>query len=223
MSAKLFLSAILKFTAGVILVGALIFLPAGTLHYPQGWLLMGILFVPMFLAGLVMMAKNPNLLRSRLDAKEKEREQSLVVKLSGLMFLVGFILAGLSFRHQWCMLPKWATILGAVLFLISYALYAEVLRENTWLSRTIEVQEGQTVVSTGLYGIVRHPMYAVTLVLFLSMPLVLGSALAFVVFLAYPFIIVRRIRNEEEVLARELAGYPEYMQKVRWRLLPFIW
>ena len=223
MSAKLFLSAILKFTAGVILVGVLIFLPAGTLHYPQGWLLMGILFVPMFLAGLVMMAKNPNLLRSRLDAKEKEREQSLVVKLSGLMFLVGFILAGLSFRFGWFMLPKWVSIVGAVLFLSSYALYAEVLRENTWLSRTIEVQEGQTVVSTGLYGIVRHPMYAVTLVLFLSMPLVLGSTLAFLVFLAYPFIIAKRIRNEEEVLARDLPGYTEYLKKVRWRLIPFVW
>ena len=223
MSAKLFLSAILKFTAGVILVGVLIFLPAGTLHYPQGWLLMGILFVPMFLAGLVMMAKNPNLLRSRLDAKEKEREQSLVVKLSGLMFLMGFILAGLSFRFGWLMLPKWVSIVGAVLFLSSYALYAEVLRENTWLSRTIGVQEGQTVVSTGLYGVVRHPMYAVTLVLFLSMPLVLGSGLAFVVFLAYPAIIAKRIRNEEEVLARDLPGYTEYLKKVRWRLIPFVW
>ena len=223
MNTKLFLSAILKFALGVVLIGALLFLPAGTLHYPQGWLLMGILFIPMFLAGLVMMAKNPALLKSRLNAKEKEREQSLVVKLSGLMFLVGFILAGLSFCFGWLMLPRWVSILDAVLFLISYALYAEVLRENTWLSRTIEVQEGQTVVSTGLYGIVRHPMYAVTLVLFLSMPLVLGSVLAFIVFLAYPFIIMKRIRNEEEVLARELNGYPEYMQKVRWRLIPFIW
>ena len=223
MNTKLFLSAIAKFAAGVILIGALLFLPAGTLHYPQGRLLMGILFIPMFLAGLVMMAKNPALLKSRLNAKEKEREQSLVVKLSGLMFLVGFILAGLSFRFGWLMLPRWVSIVGAALFLMSYALYAEVLRENTWLSRTIEVQEGQTVVSTGLYGIVRHPMYAVTLVLFLSMPLVLGSALAFAVFLAYPFIISKRIRNEEEVLARDLPGYPEYMQQVKWRLIPFVW
>ena len=223
MNTKLFLSAIAKFAAGVILIGALLFLPAWTLDYPQGWLLMGILFVPMFLAGLVMMAKNPALLQSRLNAKEKEREQSLVVKLSGLMFLVGFVLAGLSFRFGWLMLPRWVSILGAVLFLASYAMYAEVLRENTWLSRTIEVQEGQQVVSTGLYGVVRHPMYAVTLVLFLSMPLVLGSALAFVVFLAYPFIIAKRIRNEEEVLARELPGYTEYMQKVKWHLIPFIW
>ena len=223
MTKSLFLSSIGKFTLGVVLIGALLFLPAGTTAYPQGWLLMGILFIPMFIAGLVMMAKNPALLRSRLNAKEKQREQSIVVKLSGLMFLVGFILAGLSYRFGWLMLPRWVSILGAVLFLISYALYAEVLRENTWISRTIEVQEGQQVVSTGLYGIVRHPMYAVTLVLFLSMPLVLGSVLAFIVFLAYPFIIMKRIRNEEEVLARELNGYPEYMQKVRWRLIPFIW
>ena len=223
MSMKFFLSAIAKFTLGVVLIGVLLFLPAGTMRYPQGWLLMGILFIPMFLAGLVMMAKNPALLRSRLNAKEKRGEQSLVVKLSGLMFLVGFIAAGMSFRFDWWMLPKWVSILGAVLFLISYGLYAEVLRENTWLSRTIEVQEGQTVVSTGLYGIVRHPMYAVTLVLFLSMPLVLGSALAFVVFLAYPAIIAGRLLDEERFLAAELPGYSEYMQKVKWRLIPFVW
>ena len=223
MSMKFFLSAIAKFTLGVVLIGVLLFLPAGTMSYPQGWLLMGILFIPMFLAGLVMMAKNPALLRSRLNAKEKRGEQSLVVKLSGLMFLVGFIAAGLSFRFDWWMLPQWVSILGTVLFLASYALYAEVLRENTWLSRTIEVQEGQTVVSTGLYGIVRHPMYAVTLVLFLSMPLVLGSALAFVVFLAYPAIIAGRLLDEERFLAAELPGYSEYMQKVKWRLIPFVW
>ena len=223
MSMKFFLSAIAKFTLGVVMIGVLLFLPAGTMSYPQGWLLMGILFIPMFLAGLVMMAKNPALLRSRLNAKEKRGEQSLVVKLSGLMFLVGFIVAGLSFRFDWWMLPQWVSILGTVLFLASYALYAEVLRENTWLSRTIEVQEGQTVVSTGLYGIVRHPMYAVTLVLFLSMPLVLRSALAFVVFLAYPAIIAGRLLDEERFLAAELPGYSEYMQKVKWRLIPFVW
>ena len=223
MTRTLFFSAILKFTAGVVLLAALLFLPAGTIHWFGGWLLMGILFVPMFLAGLVMMAKNPNLLRSRLNAKEKEAEQDLVIKLSGLMFLVGFILAGLDFRFGWSRLPGWVNILGAVLFLTAYALYAVVLRENTWLSRTIEVQEGQTVVSTGLYGIVRHPMYAVTLLLFLSMPLVLGSVPAFLVFLAYPAIIARRIRNEEEVLKRDLPGYGEYLQKVRWRLIPYIW
>ena len=223
MTKELFISAISKFAAGVVLIGVLIFLPAGTIHFPGGWLLMGILFIPMFLAGLVMMAKNPRLLRSRLNAREQQSEQSIVIKLSGLMFLCGFILAGLDFRFGWSNLPGWVNVLGALLFLIAYALYAEVLRENTWLSRTIEVQEGQTVVSTGLYGIVRHPMYAVTLLLFLSMPLVLGSVPAFVVFLVYPAIITKRIRNEEEILERELSGYREYKQKVRWRLIPYIW
>ena len=223
MTKELFISAITKFAAGVVLIGVLIFLPAGTIHFPGGWLLMGILFIPMFLAGLVMMAKNPRLLRSRLNAREQQSEQSIVIRLSGLMFLFGFILAGLDFRFGWSNLPGLVNVLGALLFLVAYALYAEVLRENTWLSRTIEVQEGQTVVSTGLYGIVRHPMYAVTLLLFLSMPLVLGSVPAFVVFLAYPAIITRRIRNEEEVLERELPGYREYKQKVRWRLIPYIW
>ena len=223
MTIKLFVSAIAKFTAGVILVGALIFLPAGTLAFPNGWLLMGILFGPMFCAGLVMMAKNPYLLSRRLDAKEKEAEQSLVVKLSGLMFLAGFILAGLDFRFGWLPLPGWVSTVGAVFFLLSYLMYAEVLRENTYLSRTIEVQEGQTVVDTGLYGIVRHPMYSATLVLFLSMPLVLGSLISFVVFLAYPAIIAKRIRNEEKVLEEGLQGYREYKQKVKYRLIPYIW
>ena len=223
MTRKLYFEAILKFTAGVFLIAVLLFLPAGTVDYPGGWLLMGILFIPMFLAGLVMMAVNPGLLRSRLNAKEKEREQDLVVKLSGLMFLVGFILAGLDFRFGWSNLPFAVNCVGAALFLLAYVLYAEVLRENTWLSRTIEVQEGQAVVSTGLYGIVRHPMYAVTLLLFLSMPIVLGSVPAFLVFLIYPFIIAKRIKNEEKVLSRDLPGYPEYLQKVRWRLIPYIW
>ena len=223
MSKKLFAQAIAKFLLGVLLVGALIFWPAGTLQYVQGWLLMGILFVPMFGAGLVMMAKNPNLLKSRLNAKEKEREQSLVVKLSGLMFLVGFIVAGLDFRYGWLPLPQAVSYVAAILFLIAYVLYAEVLRENTYLSRTIEVQEGQTVVDTGLYGIVRHPMYAVTLLLFLSMPLVLGSVISFVIFLAYPLLIAKRIKNEEQVLEAGLPGYKEYKQKVKYCMIPFIW
>ena len=223
MSKNLFFSAITKFLLGVLLVGVLIFLPAGTVRFPGGQLLMVILFVPMFLAGLVMMARDPNLLRSRLNAKEQEKEQDLVVKLSGLMFLVGFLLAGLDFRFGWSKLPFAVNRVGAALFLLAYALYAEVLRENAWLSRTIEVQQGQTVVSTGLYGIVRHPMYAATLLLFLSMPLVLGSVPALVVFLCYPAIIAKRIKNEELVLARDLPGYAEYLQKVRWRLIPFIW
>lgn len=223
MTKELLISAITKFAAGVVLVGLLIFLPAGTIHYPGGQLLMGILFLPMFLAGIVMMLKNPALLRSRLNAKEKEAEQSTIIKLSGLMFLCGFVLAGLDFRFGWSTLPGWVNKLGAVLFLGAYAMFAEVLRENTWLSRTIEVQEGQTVVSTGLYGIVRHPMYSATVVLFLSMPVVLGSVPALLVFLVYPAIIAKRIRNEEQVLTRELHGYREYKRKVRWRLIPFIW
>ena len=223
MSAKLFVQAILKFTLGVLLVGMLLFLPAGTFFFPGGWLFMGILFVPMFLAGIVMMGKNPALLKSRLNAKEKQGEQQLVVKLSGLMFLVGFILAGLDFRFGWLPLPKTVSIGGAVAFLIAYLLYAEVLRENTYLSRTIEVQQNQKVIDTGLYGIVRHPMYSATVLLFLSMPLVLGSVISFVIFLAYPFIIAKRIRHEEAFLEKELPGYPEYKAKVKYRLIPFVW
>ena len=223
MTRKLCFEAILKFTAGVFLVGALLFLPAGTLAYPGGRLLMGILFIPMFLAGLVMMAVNPNLLRSRLNAKEKEQEQDLVIKLSGLMFLVGFILAGLDFRFGWSELPFVVNCVGAVLFLTAYVLYAEVLRENTYLSRTVEVQENQKVIDTGLYGIVRHPMYTATVLLFGAMPLVLGSVYAFVIFLFYPLIIAGRIRGEEEFLERELDGYRAYKQKVKYRMIPFVW
>lgn len=223
MTSKLFISAITKFLLGVLLVGLLIFLPAGTFDYIQGWILMAILFVPMFCAGIVMMIKNPGLLASRLDAKEKRSKQSIVVKLSGLMFLCGFIVAGLGVRFDWYMLPMPVSIIGATLFLIAYILYAEVLRENTYLSRTIEVQEGQKVIDTGLYGIVRHPMYAVTLLLFLSMPIVLGSLWAFLIFLAYPFIIAARIKDEEKLLEEELEGYREYKEKVKYRLIPFIW
>ena len=223
MTGRLFVSAIAKFVLGAVLVGALIFLPAGSLHYPAGWRLMLILFVPMFLAGIVMMLRNPGLLKSRLNAKENEKEQQSVVKLSGLMFIAGFVLAGLDYRFGWLPLPGWVSWLGTFLFLASYALYAEVLRENTYLSRIIEVQQGQKVIDTGLYGIVRHPMYAVTLVLFVSMPLVLGSMIALVCFLAYPFIIAKRIRNEEQVLEAQLEGYREYKQKVRYRLIPYIW
>jgi len=223
MTIKLLIQAITKFLLGVVLVGLLIFWPAGTFSFFNGWLFMGILFLPMFIAGIVMMLKNPHLLKTRLQAKEKQKEQSLVVKLSGLMFLLGFIVAGLGFRFHWYMLPKYAVIIATAVFLIAYILYAEVLRENTYLSRTIEVQEDQKVIDTGLYGIVRHPMYSATLLLFLSMPLVLGSIPAFLIFLAYPFIIAKRIKNEEEFLEKELAGYREYKQKVKYRLIPFIW
>ena len=223
MSVKLFFEALIKFSLGTILVGLLIFLPAGTFSYFNGWLLMGILFIPMFCAGIVMMFKNPELLKTRLDAKEKQKEQSLVVKLSGLMFLAGFIVAGLGFRFNWYIIPKAVSIGAAVIFLFAYILYAEVLRENTYLSRTIEVQENQKVIDTGLYGTVRHPMYSVTLLLFLSMPLVLGSIYSFIVFLVYPIIIAKRIKHEEEFLEKELLGYTEYKQKVKYRLIPFVW
>lgn len=223
MDKKLFVEAVAKFSLGVVLVGALIFLPAGTLAFNNGWLLMGVLFVPMFIAGLVMLAKDPNLLRTRLDAKEKAKEQNLVVKLSGLMFLAGFVVAGFDYRFGWLPLPMGVSVAATVAFLASYALYAEVLRENAYLSRTIQVQEGQKVVDTGLYGIVRHPMYSATVVLFLSIPLVLGSLLAFLIFLVYPFIIAKRIRHEEQFLVQELPGYEEYRNKVKYRMIPFIW
>ncbi len=223
MSMKLFVQAITKFVFGVVLIGILVFLPAGTLSFLNGWLFMGILFVPMFLAGIVMMIKNPDLLRSRLEAKEKRQEQSVVIKLSGLMFLAGFVVAGLDYRFGWLVLPKGVVIGAVIAFVVAYVLYAEVLRENTYLSRTIKVQEGQKVVDTGLYGVVRHPMYSATLILFLSMPLVLGSVFAFLIFLLYPLIIAKRIRDEEEFLEKELDGYIEYKQKVKYRLIPFIW
>ena len=223
MTAKLFAQAIIKFLLGVVLVGLLIFLPAGTLKFFNGWLLMGMLFVPMLVAGIVMIFKNPELLKSRLNAKEKQREQSLVVKLSGLMFVAGFVVAGLGVRFGWYTLPKGVSLTAAIVFIIAYALYAEVLRENTYLSRTIEVKDGQQVIDTGLYSVVRHPMYTTTLLLFLAIPLVLGSFYAFVIFLAYPFIIAKRIKHEEEFLEKELSGYAEYKQRVKYRMIPFVW
>ena len=223
MDRKLFAQAIAKFLAGVVLVGALLFIPAGTLAWPQGWRLMAVLFIPMFLAGVVMIRKNPELLRKRLNAKEKQDEQKDVLKLSGLMFLAAFILAGLNFRFGWIVLPDWISWTAVAIFLLSYGLYAEVMRENTYLSRTVEVQENQKVIDTGLYGIVRHPMYMSTLFLFLAMPLVLGSVISFLIMLLYIPIIAKRIRNEEQVLEEGLAGYAEYRQKVRHKVIPFIW
>ena len=212
-----------KFFLGVVLIGVLIFLPAWSLRYWQGWLLMGILFVPMFIAGLVMMAKNQDLLRKRLNAKEEEEEQKTVVKLSGLLFILAFVVAGLNWRFGWWVLPNWAVWVAAGVFLASYILYAEVLRENTYLSRTIEVQENQKVIDTGLYGIVRHPMYMATTVLFLAMPLVLASPISFIIMLGYIPVIAKRIKNEEKVLEEGLEGYVEYKKKVKYRILPFIW
>ena len=223
MSVKLFFEAIIKFVLGVVLVGVLIFLPAGTLEYFNGWLLMGILFIPMFIAGIIMMIKNPQLLEKRLNAKEKLKEQDMVVKFSGLMFIVGFVIAGLDYRFSWFILPIEFSFIGTALFLLAYVMYAEVLRENTYLSRTIEVSENQKVIDTGLYGIVRHPMYSATLVLFISMPLVLGSFFSLIVFILYPLIIAKRIISEEKFLEKELNGYTEYKKKVKYRLIPYIW
>lgn len=220
---KLFAQAISKYLLGVILVGAILFLPAWSFCYWNAWLFMGILFVPMFIAGIIMLAKNPELLQKRLDAKEKEAEQKSVVALSVLMFLAAFIVAGLDWRFGWTNMPTWVVWVATGLFLLSYLLYAEVLRENTYLSRTIEVQEDQKVIDTGLYGIVRHPMYMATLVLFLSMPLVLGSLYSFIIMLVYIPIIAKRIRNEEKVLEEGLPGYKEYKQKVKYKVIPFIW
>ena len=223
MNGKLFVQAIIKFISGVVMVALMIFLPAGNLNYWNGWQFMGILFIPMFTAGIILMLKNPQLLKIRLNTKENESEQKTVILLSGIMFLAGFVLCGFNYRFSWIVLPKWVIIGATILFLISYILYAEVLRENTYLSRTIEVQDGQKVIDTGLYGIVRHPMYLVTILLFLAMPLVLGSVISFLIFLVYPMILAKRIKNEEKVLEEQLAGYKEYKQKVKYKLIPFVW
>lgn len=223
MSKRLFIEALSKFLLGVILVGFLIFLPAGTFNFLNGWVLMGILFIPMFVVGVVLMIVNPKLLISRLNSKEEQKEQSLVIKLSGLMFIVGFVVAGLDFRFKWIVLPGWVAYVFSCLFLLSYLMWAEVLRENTYLSRAIKVEEGQKVIDKGLYGIIRHPMYSASVILFLSIPLVLGSLISFFVFLIYPILIGVRIVNEEKLLEKELEGYIEYKKKVKYRMIPFIW
>ena len=223
MNTKLFFQAIIKFLLGVFIVGLLVFLPANTIYYWNGWLFMGLLFIPMFIAGIVMMIKSPELLKKRLNAKETENEQKQVVLFSGLMFIVGFVIAGLNYKYDWLIIPNSVVIIASVIFILAYVLYAKVLRENAYLSRTIEVQENQKVVDTGLYGIVRHPMYATTILLFLSMPLILGSIISFIIFLVYPFIISKRIINEEEVLEQQLEGYSEYKNKVKYKIIPYIW
>lgn len=220
---KLLANGLVKFTCGLLMVGLLMFLPAGTFYYTYGWLLIGLLFAPMLIAGFVMFFKTPDFLEKRLDVKEKQGTQKGVIALSGLMFIAGFVLAGLDFRFGWSEMPLWVTITASVLFLIAYALYAEVMRENAYLSRTIKVEEGQTVVDTGMYALVRHPMYSVTLLLFLMIPLVLGSWYSLIAFAFYPAIIIVRLKDEEELLTRELKGYAEYKEKVKYRLIPFIW
>lgn len=220
---KLLLHALLKFIFGIAFMGAVLFLPAGTLQYSNAWLFMAILFVPMLLLGAVLFCKAPQLLKKRLNSKEKEKTQAWVIMLSSVMFLASFVLAGLDFRFGWSNIPRWGVVIAAVLQLAAYALYAEVMRENAYLSRTVEVQEDQKVVDTGLYGIVRHPMYAATVLLYLALPVVLGSWYAFLVMLLYPILIVFRIHNEEKVLEAGLAGYAEYKKKVKYRLIPFVW
>ena len=220
---KLFFNALEKYVMGMLFVALLVFWPAGSLQFWNGWLFMGILFIPMFFLGVVLLWKAPELLKKRLNAKEKMSDQQGVVAVSGLMFLAGFIVAGLDYRFGWSVMPKWVVIVATVVFLISYGLYGEVMRENEYLSRTIEVQVGQKVIDTGLYGIVRHPMYMVTMWLFLSIPLVLGSWYALILFVAYPAVIAVRIRGEEKLLEAELAGYKEYKKKVKYRMIPFIW
>lgn len=223
MDLELFRQAIVKVLGGILLVGLLLFLPAGSLHYRQAWLLMGVLFVPMLAAGFVMLFKSPELLRKRLNAKEEQGEQRTVVALSGLLFIAAFVLAGLNWRFGWLILPDAVSWAAALVFLLGYVLYAEVLRENVWLSRTVEVQEGQKIIDIGLYGLVRHPMYMSTLLLFLSMPLILGSLYSFLLMLLYVPIIAKRIRNEEQVLEQGLAGYADYKRRVRYRIIPYVW
>lgn len=220
---KLFIEALTKFLLGIVSVALLIFLPAGTLKYWNGWLFMAILFIPMFVAGIVMYVKKPELLERRLKINEEQKEQKIITKLNGIMFVVGFIVAGLDYRFGWSVLAEWISVVASFIFVVAYLLYAEVLRENLYLSRVIEVADGQKVIDTGLYGFVRHPMYLITLFLFLAMPIVLGSLYSFLIFLVYPVIIVCRINNEEKLLEKELEGYKEYKEKVRYRLIPFLW
>lgn len=220
---RLLFNALAKFTCGLVMVALLIFLPAGTVNFAKGWLFMGLLFVPMLIAGFVMLFKSPEFLAKRLDVKEKQSTQKGVIAVSGLMFIAGFVVAGLDYQFGWSQMPAPVTVIASVLFLIAYALYAEVMRENAYLSRTIKVEEGQTVVDTGLYGIVRHPMYMASILLFLMMPIVLGSWYALIVFAVYPAVIVVRLKDEEELLTRELSGYAEYKKKVKYRIIPFIW
>ena len=223
MNIKLFFNALIKVISGILLCGLLIFVPANTINWWNGWLFMGLLFIPMFIAGIVMMIKCPELLKKRLNIKEKQSEQKTVILFSAIMFIAGFVVAGLNYRYGWSTIPDIVVIISSVVFVGSYIAYAEVLRENKYLSRTIKVQENQKVVDTGLYGIVRHPMYAVTIFLFLSMPLILGSIYSFLIFLIYPIIIAKRIKNEEELLEKELPGYAEYKNKVKYKMIPFIW
>lgn len=223
MNKKLFFQALTKYLLGLIIVFLLLFVPAESLSYWNAWLFIGLLFIPMFIFGLILMFKNPTLLKNRLNVKEKEADQKLVILLSAIMFILGFSIAGLNYKYNWTHISNTIVYISSIVFVISYILYAEVLRENTYLSRTIEVVDNQKVIDTGMYSIVRHPMYTITILLFLMIPLILGSIISFLIFLIYPFIIIIRINNEEKVLKKELKGYKEYMKKVKYKLIPFIW
>lgn len=223
MTKQLLIQAIVKFICGLIAIAALLFIPAGTIRYTYGWIFIALLFIPMFIAGIVMMFKNPDLLKKRLNAKEEQGEQKTVILLSGVMFIAAFVVAGLNFRFGWFILPNWVVAIGIIVFILAYIMFAEVLRENTYLSRTVEVQENQKVIDTGLYGIVRHPMYSATLLLFLSMGVVLASPISFVILLLYIPIIAKRMKNEEKVLENGLSGYSDYKNRVKYKVLPPIW
>lgn len=223
MKAKILIKAVTAFLMGAAIIGALIFIPAGTLQFPRAWLFMGVLFIPMLFSGAFLLLKNPELLKRRLNMKEGEKEQRGIITVSAGMFIIGFVVSGIVFRYDFCILPMWMSVVASVLFIILYLLYIEVMRENMYLSRTVEVSEGQKVIDTGLYAVVRHPMYSVTIPMFLSMPIILGSGIAFVIFLLYPAIIVKRIKGEEKFLEKNLPGYNEYKEKVRYRLIPYIW
>jgi len=223
MKLKLLMQTIFKFVFGIVFFGALLFWPAGTLNFYNAWLFMGLLFIPMFILGIVLFVKNPELLEKRIKGKEKENTQKIVVLLTLIMFIAGFVVAGFDFKYGWTTLPNWAVIIGSIILVVSYAVYAEVMRENTYLSRNVEVQENQKVIDTGLYGIVRHPMYMATTFLFMSFPIVLGSLISFIIFLPLPILLAKRIKNEEEVLEKGLEGYKEYKQKVKYKMIPFIW
>ena len=223
MNIKLLLEAIIKYILGFLFVSLLIFIPAGSLNYFNGWLFIGLLFIPIFIVGVIMFLKSPELLKSRLDVKEKEKDQKTVVAVSAVMFVLGFVISGLNYRFKWIEVPNFIVLIGSILFIISYIIYAEILRENVFLSRTIKVEKKQKLIDTGLYKIVRHPMYTITIIMFLSIPLILGSIISFIIFLIYPLIIIKRIKNEEEVLEKELKNYKEYKSKVKYRLIPFVW
>ena len=223
MNVKLLVKALVRFIFGVVICAVLLFVPVGTLNYPNAWLFLALLFIPIFLEGVILFIKNPDLLEKRMNLKEKQKVQKKVIGFTALIFILGFVVTSLDFKYGWSEMTKYEIIEASILFLFGYGMYMEVIRENKFLSRTIEVQEGQKVIDTGLYAMVRHPMYLASILMFLAMPLVLGSKIGFLIFALYPFALVKRIKNEEEVLEKELDGYTEYKKKVKYRLIPYVW